>query len=179
MKWATPAAGGTLWSIINSGGTTLNGNSSVTISSISGANQLMILIVGATNNGNDAESRLRFNADTGSNYYCFGGDLVSKSTYNGNALTEAITTPARTSIDMGYNGAAANVTTGYLMVSGGNGAGVKMFNGNSVATFNGGSESHSKIAQGGYYDSASTISSVNISCSAGTFDGGTIYVYKA
>ena len=178
LKWAAVATG-TSWSLVNSGGTTLSGSSTVTVSSISGADKLMILILAASMNTADSELRLRFNSDTGSNYYTYGGDLVNKGTYSGSSLTEAISSTPRTSVDMGYNGAAANIATGYLMMSGCNGSGVKMFHGNTVSTYSGPSESHSKIAQGGYYSGSSTISSVSILCSSGSFDGGTIYVYKA
>lgn len=178
LKWAAVSAG-TSWSLVNSGGTTLSGSSTVTISGISAADKLMILILAASMDTGDSELRLRFNSDTASNYYTYGGDLVNKATYNGNALTEAISSTPRSSVDMGYNGSAGNIATGYLMMSGCNGSGVKMFNGNSAVTYSGASESHSKLAQGGYYSGSSTISSVSILCSSGSFDGGTIYVYKA
>ena len=177
-EWGDAAAG-TSWSLVNSGGTTLSGSSTVTISGISGADKLMILILAASMDTGDSEVRLRFNSDTANNYYTYGGDLVNKATYNGSALTEAVSSTPRSSVDMGYNGAAGNINTGYLMMSGCNGSGVKMFHGNSAVTYSGASESHSKLAQGGYYSGSSTISSVSILCSSGSFDAGTIYVYKA
>jgi hypothetical protein len=66
LKWAAPAAGGG-FTLINSGGTTLSGNT--TVSSIGGYTHLFFIIEGAcASGGSGVEFFLRFNGDSSANY---------------------------------------------------------------------------------------------------------------
>ena len=74
---------------------------------------------------------------------------------------------------------AASVIRGGIRIDGCNSAGVKMIN--AITSCNNPSASTGQEAQAsfGYYDSASTISSVSIISNSGNFDAGTVYVYGA
>ena len=66
MKWAAPASGGG-FTLINSGGTTISGNT--TVSSIGGYTHLFFTIEGASrSSGSGTEFFIRFNGDSSANY---------------------------------------------------------------------------------------------------------------
>ena len=66
LKWATPAAAGA-FTLINSGGTTISGNT--TVSSIGGYTHLFFLLEGVgRSSGSGSSMGIRFNGDTGANY---------------------------------------------------------------------------------------------------------------
>jgi hypothetical protein len=169
--WGTVSAGSN-WSLL--GSAALTAASTITISSISGKNQLLILVSSASTTAGSEGVSLRFNADAGSNYYRYGPTYVSGSTYSTNNLNNNF--GASTGLKIGdMASSAASVVSGYALIDGCNTSGVKAF------TYAGsGSPSSSGVAfwGGGYYDSASTISSVSI-VSGANFDVGNIYVYSS
>ena len=77
---------------------------------------------------------------------------------------------------MGSN--AASQFAGYVSLTGCNASGKKMFQTVGAANNGGGSNFVHRII-GGYYDSASAISSVSIISSSGNFDAGTIFIYTS
>ena len=176
LKWAAPAGGGANWSLLNSGGTALTGAATITISSISGKDKIMILVEGASASAN-AGIDVRLNTDTASNYYRYGAYQLWDNTYNKNNASGF--SSAGTSFPIAsLSNTTSSVASGYCLITGCNAAGVKMIqtagSGNAA-----GADLFGSYQVGGYYNSASTISSVSLFSSAGNFDAGTVYVYAS
>ena len=177
LKWAA-AAGGANWSLVNAGGTALTGAATITVSGISNADKIMVLIDSASSANVSAFFDLRLNSDTGNNYNRFGTNFLQAAAYAAvnidgeGSLSTNIIRFARMS------GSAGSVASGFLSITGANSAGHKMFNYEGFATADGNS-GHRGYSGGGWYASASTISSVSIISSSGNFDNGTIYVYTS
>jgi hypothetical protein len=175
LKWVTPAAsGGANWSLLNAGGTALSGSSTVTVSGISAKDQIMVILAGAsTVTASYTAASLRLNTDSGSNYGTFGPtwvDGAASGAINATAATEIAI--ARTSGD------AASTMSGFVLLSGCNAAGVKVYNSGGGVNPGSGAYPRSYVL-GGYYTGSSTISSISIVSEAGNFDAGTVYVYTS
>jgi hypothetical protein len=79
-EWVTAAGGGANWSLLNAGGTSLTGTL-VTVSGISGADKIMVIVAGlSTTYAYGSTIQVRLNADAGSNYYAFGGQISNTGT---------------------------------------------------------------------------------------------------
>ena len=123
LKWASASAAPS-YTIINTGGTALSGSGTVTISSISGKNDLYIFIAGAQGGDGNNYSDLifRINTDTGSNYEYVAGSLVSTNTSGGALSVANLQSSSATSISLG--GHKTPATFG-ITIQGANAAGVK------------------------------------------------------
>lgn len=175
LKWAS-AASGQNWSLVNAGGTSLTGAQTVTVSSISGADQLLVYFSVASSANASSFVTVRFNTDTAANYNYTGWREVVAANYQlGNTAVED--DQAATYVHMGaINNSAGGFMSGYLFVSGCNAAGLKPYWGAAGASADTiGGRSH---IIGGFYDSASTISSVSLFSSSGNWDNGTLFIYK-
>jgi hypothetical protein len=171
------AGGGANWSLLNSGGTALSG-ASTTVSGISSIDKIMVLVVGASNNSNGDTCLVRFNSDTGANYGQAGSELAYSNTYAAADFT-TYTALTGTSIALGkMSNNSASAVNGYVMMTGCNASGLKVFNSFGMASPGGGTGQRS-YQLAGFYNSASTISSVTILYSGGTLDAGTVYVYTS
>lgn len=175
LKWAAPSAAGDNWSLLNAGGTALTGATTITVSGISGKNKIMVLVAGASSANADSYMAIRLNGDTASNYYIYGSTISAPSAYAASYLAQE-----QGSVDRVYLGkmssSASSILSGYLLISGANSSGAKVYNG-LLSPSASGSNTHVSYNIGGYYDSASTISSVSIVSSTGNFDAGTIFIY--
>jgi hypothetical protein len=175
LKWAAPAAGAN-WSLLNAGGTALTGAQTITISGISGKDKIMVLVDKGSSLSNGSNIGIRLNTDTGSNYYRYGQENWSDATWNSNNFyrTEGV----RTIITLCQNNVSGNDVSGYVLLSGCASSGVKVFN--SIGAINSDAGNGGRAyATGGYYNSATAISSVSINSSVGNFRGGTIFVYTS
>jgi hypothetical protein len=175
LKWAAPAGGGENWTLLNSGGTALTGSQTVTVSGISGKERIMVLIV-VGSAGASSYLSLRLNTDTGSNYYYTGGLVQNLSSYTASVVGRHIGNP-----DTFFSGPRqSNVTDGAgevaFMISGCNSSGIKPIQMTGGCDNGGGTNQQFAAAQG-YYNSASTISSVSAFSTVGNWDNGTMYVY--
>ena len=171
------AGGGANWSLLNAGGTSLTG-ASTTVSGISSKDKIMVLVVGASNNSNGDTCLVRFNSDTGANYGQAGSELGYSNTYSAADFT-TYTDLTGTSIALGkMSNNSASAVNGYVMMTGCNASGLKVFNSFGMASPGGGTGQRS-YQLAGFYNSASTISSVTILYSGGTLDAGTVYVYTS
>jgi hypothetical protein len=171
--WATASAGAN-WSLLNSGGTALTGAQTVTVSSISGKDKIMILIQGASS-ASTSTINVRINTDTASNYYPFGILNYFTGSYNVSNFSYKDGS-AVTSIPVAELADSSGESWGYVSLSGCNSSGVKVFEG--LGGVNGGS-GKSQVLCGGYYNSSSTVSSVSIFSTTGNLDAGTVYVYAS
>ena len=178
LKWAAPAGAGKNWSLLNSGGTALTGATTITVSGISGKDAILVLITGASSANSGALINLGLNSDTGNNYYYAGSSITSDAAYDddnfkGNNDLGTLRFPVAK-----MSGSATSVVNGAVMLSGCNAAGVKVAQilGGATGATSAGAIMYNLM---GFYDSASTISSVNIISNTGNFDAGTVYVYTS
>ena len=160
LKWATSSGYTPTLTLLNAGGTSLSG-STTTISSISGKQWIWIYITGASTNSGGSAIGVQLNTDTSASYIQngqFGG------TNYGNTDTF---------IPLVLNDTAAGVmTNGFVQIENCNSTIAKPFR------FNGKGETRS-YAGAGQYSGSSTISSISVISTAGSFDAGTVYVYGA
>jgi len=175
-SWAAPAGSGSNWSLHNAGGTALTGAQTITVSGISSKDKIMVLIKNASSvNATKSEIKVRLNTDTGNNYYRFGGALEGLNTYSSAYLGHE-GGAARDGILAGQTGTnALSAVSGCAVFTGCASAGVKQF------TVVGSSDYAEQIGvfAGGYYDSASSITSVSLFSDDGNFDAGTLFVYTS
>jgi hypothetical protein len=175
-SWAAPAGGGSNWTSL--GSASLTAAATITISGISGVDKVMLLINSASSVNSLAEIQVRLNGDTGNNYYYFGANLLAPATYAPTVVGVVNQYPT-SFIQLGaLAGSATSSASGYFFLNGANSSGVKQFNG-LVGIDRGGNDGQSSKPVGGYYNSASTISSISLVSSSGNFDAGTIYVYTS
>ena len=153
--------------LLNAGGTALSG-STTTISSISAKQWLYVFVDSASTNTASASTiGIQLNADTGSNYLQAGMEDLSGGVQSFNTTT--------TLFRIGMTTAAAGTVTGYANIWNCNTTTVKPFMAAGAATGSG----YRSYTSTGHYTGSSAITSLSISCSAGTFDAGTVYVYGA
>ena len=170
IKWAATPAAATSYTLLNSGGTALTGAATITVSGISAQDKLLIIVSGASSDTVTSTFTLRFNADSGSNYYAYGFKIDAESSSRNFGLI----TGAASAFTFALSQQVANVAACAVSVFGANSSGIKMVDLKGSPTS---VDSNDAYNTTGYYDSASTISSVSVLSSAGNFDAGTIYVY--
>lgn len=169
--WAAPSAATQTFTAINAGGTTLTGASTITISGLSGYNQILMFYKNASSGAADAFS-VRLNADSGANYnnarMWLGWGASNAVTGNGGVQDGA------TSFGGGQTSGAAGVAHGSYHIFGANSTGIKPVIGWGTGLATGGEF----WSTNGYYAGTSVISSISL-ISSTNFDGGTIYVFGA
>jgi len=175
--WAAPASTPNNFTLLNTGGTSLSGTST-TISGISGVDKIMIIIQGARSTSSGSLFSLRLNADTGANYYVYGVSIANPSAYATTFLQNVQNVASSEIIFARTTTNANSVVSGYLLFQGCNASGVKIYNAANAPSPATGNNGLARV-QGGYYDSSSTISSITVISSEGSFDAGTIFVYGA
>jgi hypothetical protein len=170
LKWAAAAGGGTQnFSLLNSGGTSLSG-SSTSITGISGMSSLYILIQNASSDATAAFMSVTVNSDTtAANYAVFGWYFITAPVGETNASAGEIPFGRMS------NNAGSQVSGG-IVINGCNSSGIKMISATGSGTAAGGANQMIQNYNGNY-NGTSTISSVQIRTSGGSFDGGTVYIY--
>ena len=168
VKWASPSSSSPDYQLLNAGGTALTGSTTVTISGISGKNNLLIWVDGGGSANASSAIGIRFNSDSGSNYLDVG--------LNDTGGTLGNESNAGTSYRLAKQGnSAANIIWGIAHVFGANATGFKPI---SVSSSGAGSAQVAYSTQG-YYKGTSAITSVSLISSTGNFDSGTVYIYGA
>jgi len=177
--WTTAAgAAQTSFSLLNAGGTTLTGATTITVSGISNRSKILIHIREASAS-TFSNIQVRLNTDTGSNYFPAGIYIQAKSAYSATEVFDIASGGAASSITMGRtSGTQASILSGYLLLDGCNTSGVKAFSGAASGNSSGNSD-QAAYAIGGIYNSATAISSISLVSSSGNFDGGTVFVYTS
>jgi hypothetical protein len=175
LKWAAAAGGSANWSLLNSGGTTLTGSATVTVSGISGADKILVVIDSASSASASARITVRLNTDTGFNYFQCGQQATYGTSYSASNFSRISGTEDRIYIG-GTSTSAGEAVSGYCLLSGCNSSGVKAFNCFGAGSGNGGQEA---FASGGVYNSATVISSISIFSGTGNLDAGKVYVYTS
>jgi hypothetical protein len=154
------------------GSATLTGSATVTVSGISGKNQLYIYVEDGGTDTAGADIRLRLNTDSGNNYSYMGlGHIeatgsIKISTINGAQWLLGV---------QGNTGGGGDDIRASILISGTNTSGRKPISSTCWAR---GNASYS-TALSGDYAGTSAISSISINCNTGNLDEGTVYVYGA
>jgi len=175
LKWATPSAGPTDWTLLNAGGTALTGATKITVS-FTAPKQLFVLMVGASSGNARSFFEIRPNDDSGADYST-GGFFVQPDNIT---LSEGVGSySAKTEISFGtMSNNAASVVQASLFMDFCNQTGTKFYS--VTAGGNpGGGQGHQLFAQQGLMEAGATITSVAVISSTGNFDAGTLYVFGA
>jgi hypothetical protein len=168
--WETPAAPSPNFQLL--GSATLTGSATVTVSGISGKNQLYIFVEDGGTDTAGADIRLRLNTDSGSNYsymglgHIEGTGSIRVQTINGAQWLLGV---------QGNTGGGGDDIYASVLISGTNTSGRKPISSTCWAR---GNASYS-TALSGNYAGTSAISSISINCNTGNLDEGTVYVYGA
>jgi len=172
------AAGGANFTLLNAGGTTLSGSSTVTVSGISGKDKILVLVDGATCATANQYFNLRLNTDSGNNYNQFGSTGYAGGSYSAGDVIREISDLSTAQIRLAATSNNANSTVGaYVYLTGCNSAGVKAFQMAGAGNPSGGS-AQERFSTGGFYSGSSTISSISI-VGTNNFNGGIVYVYTS
>lgn len=178
LKWGTPTSSVPTWSLLNAGGTALTGAQDITVSGISGKNDLAIIVQNASSASAASLIQLRINADTGSNYLRAGVQYTGEAAYTASIL-QGSSSLAGTGFNIGVGSSNAGFTVNSCIrldrCQSAGLVGAYYTSGVSPA----GGNSQDSYMQGGFYTSSAAVTSITIRSGTGNFDGGTIYVYGA
>lgn len=170
LKWATPASAAS-YTLINTGGTTISGNT--TVSSLGGYTHLFFVIEGACASGGSGTSYfMRFNGDTAANYAQY-----SVAAFNSTTADSCNFNKAGTSIRLGFrygtttNFDNGNYSSGWLYRYGSSDD--KMFDIDTWGT-DGNTPMFNHVR--GAYNSSGGVTSILVGAD-NTLTGGKIYVY--
>lgn len=178
LKWDTPASSVSNWTLLNTGGTALTGAQDITISGISGKNDLQIIVENASSASSGSVIGLRINGDSATNYRRAGVQYTGESTYQPYILQGSSAIPA-TAFTIGVGSSNAGFTVNsFIKLDRCQSAGlVGAFYLSGVTPAGGNSQD--SYMQGGFYTSSAAVTSITLRSFTGNFDGGTIYVYGA
>ena len=172
-EWANPAAASTTYTLLNSGGTTLSGVSTVTVNVTTKENYYIVIISGSTTGQADID--LRINGDSGTNYITPRGTVENQTSYS-TAVVQSLGSTTSTAIRLtGTSNNGASVFNAGIYVAAGNSTTLHPFQSHGSASSGGGNE-HRFMSTVGVYSGSAAITSFTV-LTAGTFDAGTIYIY--
>jgi hypothetical protein len=168
--WAAPAGSGSSWSQLAVSATT--SGTTVTISGLSGYNQLYVQFENVSHNDSIKEFYFRMNTDSGTNY-----NYVNFSIRNPAAQTSGGFVSGGTEIYLGRAASSGNAMAGGIIINGANSTGKKFFRGFMASTNDLVSSDITQPHISGTYDGTSVISSVSIVTNAAAFDAGNMRVF--
>lgn len=173
LKWAS-AGSSKSWTLLNAGGTTLTGAQTVTVSGISGKEDILVIVINAIANASSYQY-IRPNGIAGS-YVLAGHRFSFPSTYSaGNYDGYGTTTEIGILLARQENSTSVGVD-GSAHITGGTSTGNKSFW--SVGCARAGS-SQDAYAFNGIVTASAAITSISIYSDSGNFTSGTVYVYGA
>ena len=174
--WASAPTPNADWSLLNTGGTALTGAQTITISGISGRDQIMILYFNASSASADSGISVRINGVTTNVYRSFGARIESTSSFNSNFVGDENTSADSKIVISQMSNNSASTCSGFCLISGANTTGLKVFNAAGGVERAGGNNQVSRTV-GGVITEANAISSVSLFSTVGNWDGGTVFVY--
>ena len=173
LKWAAPAAAGA-FTLINSGGTTISGNT--TVSSIGGYTHLFFVIEGASrSSGSGTNYFIRFNGDSSANYA-----WASVASFNNATANSCGFNKADTEFELGFRYGSStnfdngNFSSGWVYRYGSSDD--KVVNVDTWGTDGAPNTTPFFMHTRGAYNSSSAITSILVGADS-SLDGGKIYVY--
>lgn len=167
LKWAAPAAATNDYQLLNAGGTALTGATTITVS-ITAYNKLLVRVDNASASASSVFS-VRFNADTGNNYYFAGLKLENATVYKDGLYSNSLFAGSQGNV-------ASNDLSAILVVEGAKATGFKPY---YIGSIGSGTTNSNSVVFSGFYTGTSAITSVSLISSSGNFDNGTIYIYGA
>lgn len=172
--WATPSVSAKSWTLLNAGGTTLTGAQTVTVSGISGKEDILVIVMNAIANASSYQY-IRPNG-IGSSYVVAGHRFSFPATYNaGNYDGYSSTTELGILLARQENSTTQGVD-GSAHITGGTSTGNKSFW--SVGCARAGASQDAYSLQG-IVPASAAITSISIYSDSGNFTSGTVYVYGA
>jgi hypothetical protein len=165
-SWEDAAGGGTNWSVLASG--VVSGVSSLNLTGFAAKDKLMLLVQTSALSNNYVETYVRFNSSS-SGYKSSGWAYLAASSYNPNLMQDVNETSY---VPLWYKGGGNYSGNANLLVTGANSAGLKTYQfvggiaGNVSHTDN-----RSRVG-GGSWNNSSSITSVQLIVSGGTFSSG-------
>ena len=173
-EWAAAASTTASYTLL--GSAALTGATTITVSGLSGYNNLFVTMNGASTATNNSFITFKFNSAS-ANHYAFGSKIQWQSSY-GSGLPAPINQTNVGAIQFGRMpnnvGATGN---GTIQIVGANTTVVKPFLFQAGFTPDGGFYDEEFVNGGGYFDASAVISSVSLISSTGNFDAGTLSVY--
>ena len=157
--------------------TTTNTGSSFTISSLSGYDEIRVILQNVQTNdtGNNA-IRLQMNGDTTTaNYRQCAMSYTPSTSFGVTTLTSVTITEAGFKL-CNHGTSTGMALNGFINIAGANKSGAKLANQAFGVSENGNALG---IIGGGFYSGTSVISSIVLITAGGSFTGGTMYVYGA
>jgi hypothetical protein len=168
LEWGS-ASSTTSFSLLNTpSGTALTGSTSITVSSLSGYNKLLVRIEGMSTANVSSQITFKPNGSVFNTRFIrwyFTGNPATFNSDNGTNSLEIVRMDS---------GSAAGTAECYIFIDAANSTGFKPF-----SFWSQGSGTPYRVAGMGFLDSAAVISSIAIESSAGNFDAGTIFIYGA
>jgi len=179
-SWAAPAGGGSNWSLLNAGGTSLTAAQTITISGISGKDKVMVLVSGASSASATSEMSFNVNGDNSSgNYVNLGSRIVGYGPYDSSNNSLLNVTSGNDIIFGRMANSASFSVSGGMTMTGCNSSGVKQFISCGGANSDGVSNFNTNFSTQGIWNNSATITSVTVRSSIGNFDAGTVFVYTS
>lgn len=167
LKWAAASSATNDYQLLNAGGTALTGATTITVN-ITAYNNLLVRVDNASASASSVYS-VRFNSDTGNNYY-FAGLKLENATPGKDGLYS-------NSLFAGSQGnVGSNDLSAILVVQGAKATGFKPYHIGSIGS---GTTNSNSVVFSGFYTGTSAITSVSFISSSGNFDNGTLYIYGA
>lgn len=176
--WSTPISPAKSYSLLST--TTLTGAATITVSSLSGYDNLLFLISGWDCGTASTDLEIRFNGDTGTNYRSDGFSTALGATYDRQLLSSSSNNSTRLNVGtLGtVVGGGANGSTAISM-TGCNSSGVKVFTYIS-GTLQNTTSTMVRTRNGmGVWSNSAVVSSISLISTAGNFNGGTVRIYGA
>jgi hypothetical protein len=178
-SWELPPAASPAftWTLLNSGGTALTGAAVITISGLSGYNNLFVRVDGASSASASSGIGIRLNGAT-TNYDWQTAEFGAPASYS-TSIINSNSSSGDSFIRMAnMSSNAASVVSGVVNVSGASTAGVKVVNFAGGARASGGNTQNNFVG-GATWTNSAAVTNLSLFSSAGNFDAGTIFVYGA
>jgi hypothetical protein len=157
----------------------MSGSSTVSITGITGMNQLKIIFQNSTTASAGVDVICTINNDTTAANYKTAGNMTLAYVpytpqvfwaYDNGGFGHAAIHVAKT------QSGGTPEASGQIEISGANTSNYKIYSVNGGASSNGTANQQRAFNTGGFYDQTATISSIQIKTSSGNFTGGTLYV---
>jgi hypothetical protein len=178
--WQAPAgAAGLEWTLLNSGGTSLTGATTITVSSLGGYDNYIVQIEGASSANALSIISIRVNGSS-TNYSIQNLVSQASSSYSANNIWNSSTQTTEVSLGrMETSVGATGRVNAFAQISGASTSGSKSIQGFGSGDVTGGGGGQQARFSGGFWNDSATITSISVISSTGNFDAGTIYVYGA
>jgi hypothetical protein len=175
--WATLGAAGSSYTLLNTGGTALTGSGTITVSSINGYENYLIIVSGASNTGTgNPLLRFRLNGDSGTNYAFAGISNGAEPTYAPTVFARNFSTSSSFFPLCSMSTDAASDAGAAIFITGGKSTGGKSITAVGASNAFTGNFNNQTMNNGIYLASAE-ISSFTLFYSSGNFDAGTLFIY--